>query len=565
MSNSVSPETEIRTSLGVCQGFVTEKSLNWRGIRYAKIPKRFIRSVPLDVETDAWEGVRECTKFGDRPVQPRFDSSTTFLMSILWNKTVGAVLQKVTGGWGSIYPALSHMSEDCLFLNIIAPRRKPGNEATLLPVVVWIHGGGFTFGSGGHHWYRSETFAEEDVVLVTINYRLGVHGFLNLPEGDFNCGLWDQYMALRWVHQEIKNFGGDPDNVTIAGQSAGGMSCGALLTSPLTQPYFQRAILMSGACCNVLSTEDALLLSETFCRQALPNGGGIKELRMLSSDQLLAAQREFVNQRIFGVMPFQPCVDGDLIVSPPLVAIRQGLVQLQGKQVILGSTSNEWQLFKPPWLNVFGFPKSLGSMGGSSINDVLIRASFNLDNCLIPSNHRETRALLKALRRDNNLENWDETLTAFYSWLVFSGPERLSAKVLAGVSGMKVWVYKYDFDAGLFGSAHAAEVPVLFGTWNADLLSAMLAGSRNEPEACAALSKQMAASFAAFARSGSPRCPLTSEWCKCYSNEERNVFLFDRESRLINDTSDSSERFVELLAHANRPFGLRLSQVESKL
>jgi len=565
MSDSASPETEIRTSLGVCRGFVTDTSLNWRGIPYAKIPKRFVRSVPLDVKTDAWEGVRECTRFGDRSVQPRNDGSATFLMSVLWNITVGKVLQKVTGGWGSIYPALSHMSENCLFLNVIAPLRKPGNEATLLPVLVWIHGGAFIFGSGGHPWYRSQTFAQEDVVVVTINYRLGAHGFLNLPEGDFNCGLWDQYMALRWVHQEIKNFGGDPDNVTIAGQSAGGMCCGALLTSPLTQPYFKRAILMSGACCNVFSTEDALHLSETFCRFALPNGGGIEELRMLSSDQLLTAQREFVSKGINGIMPFQPCVDGDLIVSHPLVAIREGLVQLQGKQVMLGSTSDEWALFKPVWRNVFGLPKSLGSMGGSSLNDVLTRASFHLDHCLVLSTNRDTRALLKALRRDNNLENWDSTLYAFYSWLVFVGPERLSAKVLSGVSGLEVWVYKYDFDAGMFGSAHAADVPVLFGTWNVDRFSAMLAGSRNEPEACAALSKRMAASFAAFARTGSPRCPLTSEWCKSYSNEERNVFLFGREPRLIDDTSDLSDRFVELLAHANRPYGLRLSQVESKL
>lgn len=143
-------------------------------------------------------------------------------------------------------------NEDCLFLNVYT-RRLPSREAhPRLPVMVWIHGGGFTFGSGNAFLYGPDYLVAEDVVLVTINYRLGPLGFLSLGSGDAsgNAGLKDQVLALKWVQENVAAFGGDPDTVTIFGESAGGSSVQFLMLSPLAVGLFHRAISESGSALN---------------------------------------------------------------------------------------------------------------------------------------------------------------------------------------------------------------------------------------------------------------------------------------------------------------------------
>ena len=142
-------------------------------------------------------------------------------------------------------------SEDCLYLNVWTP----GLDDAARPVMVWIHGGAFTIGSGSEDYYNGSNLASRgDVVIVTINYRLGALGFLNLPSlGETNFGMRDQVAALKWVQANIANFGGDPGNVTIFGESAGGMSVASLMASPEAAGLFQKAIPQSGAGHNALS------------------------------------------------------------------------------------------------------------------------------------------------------------------------------------------------------------------------------------------------------------------------------------------------------------------------
>ncbi|MEV7553107.1 carboxylesterase family protein [Amycolatopsis sp. NPDC089917] len=199
----------VRTDAGAVRGAESGQARTFSGIRYAAPPVGEYRWKPPR-PPQPWKGVADATKPGN-------------------------VCPQATGG-----------DEDCLFLNVTAPR-DAGNRR--LPVMVWLHGGGYTMDAGSH--YGAQRLADQgDVVVVTANYRLGVFGYFGLPglagSGDF--GLADQISALRWTQRNIASFGGDPRNVTVAGQSAGGMSTCALLTSPASTGLFTKAAIMSGSC-----------------------------------------------------------------------------------------------------------------------------------------------------------------------------------------------------------------------------------------------------------------------------------------------------------------------------
>jgi len=209
------------TKQGIARGenWSTRSGRNFhafRGIPFAKAPVgqlRFKRPQPLGQE-DSWNYERD------------FNYEASMCTQLF---ATGAVFG----------------SEDCLYLNVYSPELQPRK---LLPVIVFIHGGGYSIGSGSSYLYGPHLFMEQDVVLVTIQYRLGVFGFLSLEDDNIqgNQGLWDQRAALIWVRDNIKQFGGNPNKVTLSGQSAGGMSASAHLLSPQSQGLFHRVILQSG-------------------------------------------------------------------------------------------------------------------------------------------------------------------------------------------------------------------------------------------------------------------------------------------------------------------------------
>ena len=208
----------------------------FRGIPYAAPPIGDLRwKEPQPVV--AWEGVRLCDKFGHPGYQavhyPGFYASE-------W-------------GYGDEAP----YSEDCLYLNIWT--KAPGETAKKLPVALWIHGGGYREGWGSEPEFDGQEWASKDVVLVSINYRLGIFGFMTYPELSAesphgvsgNYGILDQIQSLKWIKENIAQFGGDPDNVTIFGQSAGAGSVRTLCESPLARGLFHKAVIMSGGGINV--------------------------------------------------------------------------------------------------------------------------------------------------------------------------------------------------------------------------------------------------------------------------------------------------------------------------
>ena len=225
-------DTVVRTRQGAVRGTMDEGMAVFKGIPYAAPPFGSLRFQPPR-PAEPWDGVREALNYGPTVTKPPYFPP-----------------------FDAILPEPAIAGEDCLNLNIWTP--DPGKVG--LPVMVWIHGGAFANGTGAILTYNGSRFARDGVVCVTINYRLGVDGFLYLGDGNANLGLLDQVAALTWVQENIEAFGGDPNNVTIFGESAGGMSIGTLLSMPLAKGLFRRVIAESGAGHHVISPATAQII-----------------------------------------------------------------------------------------------------------------------------------------------------------------------------------------------------------------------------------------------------------------------------------------------------------------
>ncbi|HEY1352722.1 MAG TPA: carboxylesterase family protein, partial [Ktedonobacteraceae bacterium] len=227
-------DTVVKTRSGLVRGERVEGVASFKGIPYAAPPVGAQRFRPPG-RAVAWDGVRDGLDYGPTvpkpPYAPPFDR---------------------------LLPEPARPGEECLNLNIWTP--DPGDGG--LPVMVWIHGGAFRNGTGMIPTYDGTHFARDGVVCVTLNYRLGIEGFLYLGPGTANLGLLDQIAALTWVQENIAAFGGDPDNVTVFGESAGAMSVTTLLAMRQTQGLFRRLIAQSGAGHHALSLETARLVGE---------------------------------------------------------------------------------------------------------------------------------------------------------------------------------------------------------------------------------------------------------------------------------------------------------------
>jgi para-nitrobenzyl esterase len=248
--------------------------------------------------------------------------------------------------------------EGCLNLNVWTP--DPG--ACGLPVMVWIHGGAFLNGSSTVTKYNGTTFARDGVVCVTINYRLGVEGFADLPGAPANRGLLDQIAALEWVQENITRFGGDPSKVTLFGESAGGMSVTTLLSLTRARGLFHRAIAQSGAGHHAQSTADAALLVTELARR-LQVPPTVEGLATKSPEEIITIQNEITHEInttpdadrwgqttiAAGGLSFFPVIEGDLLTQRPIDAIANGAGH--NVQVLTGTTTEESRLFliPTPW------------------------------------------------------------------------------------------------------------------------------------------------------------------------------------------------------------------------
>jgi len=500
----------VETTSGKIEGVFRKGLYIFRGIPYAAPPVGERRWLP-PAPPKPWGGVRPAKEFA--PTAPQAPMEIEFLVP----------------------PEKQPQSEDCLYLNIWTP----GLDGAKRPVMVWIHGGGFTGGSGSGVIYNGRTLSTRgDVVVVTINYRLGALGFLNLNEvtkgkipATGNEGLLDQVFALKWVRDNISRFGGNPDNVTIFGESAGAMSVGTILAMPGARGLFHRAILQSGAAHHVNSLEHAEKVVTIFLNILGIKPTDANKLRSLTEQQILNAQVEFMARArdpklAIGDLPLRPVVDGNVIPKLPIHAIAGG--SADDVAVLIGTNRDEWKLFAI-------LDKDLPNLDEAGL----------LRRCqrLIPGG--DATGLVEAYRQARSQRNLPvtpaELLTAIQSDRIF----RLPAIRLAEAHYQRqqpTYMYLFDWVSpvmnGILGSCHALELGFVFGT-----LDDNFTGSGEEAQT---LSRKIQDAWAGFARHGDPSCESMGKW-ELY-DERRETMVLGKQCILVEAPYDEERRAWEPFA-----------------
>ena len=363
------------TTTGPIRGTTTSdgRVAFFRGVPYAAAPVGDLRwQAPRPHEP--WTDTRACTKFGPYAHQ-RAAGFEQFFDLLVSGLGLGKARRRALAT--AIKLAPTKQSEDCLTLNIRTPR-----HATDLPVMVWIHGGDHTDGSGAEAMYQSDVLPERGCVLVTINYRLGLFGFLAHPELSAespdgvsgNYGLLDQIAALEWVRDNIAAFGGDPGNVTIFGESAGGEAVLNLMTAPTARGLFHRAIAQSPSDSGrwlhldrpMLDFEPAVDTGRAFAE--LAGAASIEELRQIDADTLST----FYTDNPHLGRSFYPVVDGVVLPTAPMTAFSRG--EQAPVPLVIGYNADEGTLlagFMHPAGAEFEAPAD-----GSAVPPAEIRAAF---------------------------------------------------------------------------------------------------------------------------------------------------------------------------------------------
>jgi para-nitrobenzyl esterase len=493
----------VETCSGKVEGREMEGVQVFRGIPYARPPVEALRFRAPEPAAP-WSGVRSALEFGpSAPQQP--------MMLPLPGMDVG------------------DMDEDCLYLNVYTPAA----DAAARPVMVWIHGGGFVIGSGSQPVYDGRPLARRgDVVVVTINYRIGPLGFLYLvdlcPElagATGNAGIRDQLAALEWVHENIAAFGGDPDNVTIFGESAGGMSVGTLLGMPSARGLFCRAIAQSGASHNVHTRETATKVTARFLEEL---GLAPAVLREVPPDKLLETQQQTVLKlgTSVGLLAFQPLVDGDSLPEPPLAAVVAG--QAADVTLMTGTTRDEW--------NLFGMlDPRMGSLDEAGL---VKRLSAQLPEADVPG-------LVETYRRARQGHAPCAPKDLYFA-IETDRIFRVPAIRLAEAQRPHqphTYLYRFDWETPAFGGAlgacHAVDLAFVFGLVDRPGAELFTGGG---PEA-QLLSERVMDAWAAFARDGSPsHAGLPGGRWDAYDAERRATMLLGRDCTLEFDPGAAERR-----------------------
>ncbi|MBW4330484.1 carboxylesterase family protein [Stakelama sp. CBK3Z-3] len=339
---------------------------------------------------------------------------------------------------------------DYLSLNIWTP-----GDAAGRPVMVFIHGGGFVLGGKDAAVSDGSSFARSGVVCVAINYRLGVEGFLPIPDVPTNLGLRDIIAALAWVRDNIAAFGGDPSNVTIFGESAGAMAIADLVTSPLAKGLFRRAIIESGHGAMVRDIPVAERLVKKLARilKIAPDRAGFEQTdtkACLDATERVSKPTAHIDLRdaaghepVFGISRFVPVFGDDVLPSKPLDALRRGAGS--DIDILIGTNAEEMNLYFVPT----GVKRKIGRL---------------LARYALGKSHPHAGKVLKAYGMGRRGTRPGEAMTAAMSDLVFRWPARQYAAAHEG----RTWMYEFDWRSPAFdgelGAAHAMELPFVFDT-----------------------------------------------------------------------------------------------------
>jgi para-nitrobenzyl esterase len=486
----------VSTSSGKLEGGFADGIYVFKGIPYAAPPTGNLRWMPPQ-PVNPWNGVRPAGKYG--AIAPQ---------SVMAMNTPGA--PNFAG---------QPQSEDCLFLNIWTP----GLDDARRPVMFWIHGGGFTMGSGTESFLEGGYLAKRgDIVLVSINYRLGALGFMNLNQitggkipATGNEGLLDQVAALEWVQNNIAAFGGNPDNITVFGFSAGGMSVGVLLALPAAYGKFHKAINRSGAA-NISSTLDnSIKIAEQFLELFNLTGKDVDGILKLTTQQLIDGQLRLtvrIRETESRLAAFHPVVDGKVLPELPMLSIRKG----SAKKITLmaGNTLDEL--------------KAMNALDPTIITldeaGLVKRLNKTLPSALIPG---LVTAYRDALQKRTVKATSADILGQINTDMMFRIPtiRLVETQRDIGVPAYNyLFTYKSPARGGVIGATHGLDNPFLFGSLDAEFTGRSSAAEK--------LMIKIQDSCAAFARTGDPSCASIGQW-PVYGRG-RSTMIFDTDTRVEN-------------------------------
>ncbi|MDF7773995.1 carboxylesterase/lipase family protein [Sphingomonas sp. AOB5] len=483
----------VTTAQGKLSGTRTDGVYRFLGIHYGADTSgqnRFRAPKPVA----PWTGVRTADKFGDRCPQPKLENPLTIISF-------------------SDLP----VSEDCLVLNIWSASLKP---AAKKPVMVWLHGGGFGFGSASDKYYDGTALAKrEGVVVVTLNHRLNGFGYLNLgPEakGDFdaNAGQLDIVAALQWVRDNIARFGGDPGNVTIFGQSGGGGKISSLLAMPAAHGLFHKAIIQSGSDPRIATAEESVATRNQALANVRMKPEDVLKLRELPLADLIRAFGEKAQ-----LLSYRPWVDGSVMPTHPYDPVANPVSA--NVPLMLGNTRDE------------GTSVLLADPGWPKTDD----AKLTLMATILTGQYaQEAIALYKARSPGDAPMHLLASILSdsmFWANTVALG-ERKAAQ------GAPVYMYRIDWQTPVQGNIlrapHGVELPFVFGTTG---ISEELVGKGPSQDRMTALMMRV---WANFARRGNPNGKGIPAWAP-YNTTTRTTFLFNDPPSVVHDPDPRIREF----------------------
>lgn len=498
---SSNPAPVVRTTHGALSGQVSKGVYSFLGIAYGADTSGKNRFRPPQ-PVAAWSGVKAADKMGDRCPQPPVNMPPEMASVLSFSDLP--------------------VSENCLVLNVWTPAVADGAKR---PVMVWLHGGGFFLGSGSDKYYEGSNLSRtQNVVVVTLNHRLNAFGYLYLGKeagpafADSNlAGMLDIVAALKWVKANIAQFGGDPDNVTIFGQSGGGSKVSTLMAMPAAHGLFQKAIVESGAAVRVGTIADATATRDKLLADLNIKPGDVEKLQAVPMNDLIIAGAKL------GLLAYMPAVDGKTLPTNPFDPVASPVSA--DVPVMVGSTKDEATnvvLSDPTWQTM--------------TEDDLVKRVGGLVG---PDHAAEVIALYRAhAPNDRPMHLWTSIMTD----QLFTHNTILLADRKAEQGKAPVYLYKINWESPVLGgklrSPHAVELPFIFD--NVDV-SAGLVGAGPDQDKMAAL---MSSTFAAFARNGKPDVSGVPHW-PAYDTTRRETFIYDLSPKVVSDPNPQFRTYWE--------------------
>lgn len=487
----------IETNLGKVQGYVQEGINIFKGIPYAESPIGNLRYTPPK-EKDPWNDVLIAGNFGPSSFQG-------------------------PGRDRGLFGKLTDQNEDnCLSLNIWTPETDDKNR----PVMVWIHGGGFIYSGSSKPIYDGTILSDRgNIVVVTFNYRLGIFGFLYMPNITANVGLLDQVAALKWVKQNIADFGGNPENITIFGESAGAVSVITLMGMPLTKGMFQHAIAQS---LYLFETEPPIKTTTNIMNRLGLEIDDIESLRKIPAQKLNQIQNEFlaevpITSQESYYSNFRPCIDNQTITIHPLEALHKG--EAKHVDLIAGSNQNEaafFTYFDPKFQDL----DEKGLKHQISIDLNRLNLGDKTDHFI-----EQYKNVIQNFQSMNNTINIYNTIyTDFYYRI-----PAIRAIEAQRSHNSNVYSYLFNWNSPMFKSAcHSLDLPFTFGYFNHDLEE--FVGSLDE---ASIVSNKMMDAWIRFAYSGNPNHNNIPEWLS-YDLNRRSTMIIDAKYELVHDPDEAT-------------------------